>query len=172
MAPLYINAIWQYRHFPVVIHIYTLFEQDETAFVDPAHLRRVCEAAELPLSHQLVDATLMKWGHPLVISSSIIMHSSSWVSLCHHCMYSCQTSSSGAVDYQQFLQLINWRDHPLPTPRNTVTHPQPKPLLSPPLSLYSNILTRTYQFSCIRHTCSMVTQCGDSTLVLGWHCRN
>jgi Ca2+-binding EF-hand superfamily protein len=66
--------------------------QDETGFIDPAHLRRVCEAAEFPLSHQLVDATLMN----------------------------CQISSSGAVDYQQFLQLINWRDHPLPTPRNTV----------------------------------------------------
>lgn len=37
---------------------------------------------------------------------------------------SCQTSSSGAVDYQQFLQLINWKDHPLPTHPNTVrSHP-------------------------------------------------
>lgn len=38
----------------------------------------------------------------------------------HTHTHSCQTSSSGAVDYKQFLQLINWKDHPLPTPHNTV----------------------------------------------------
>ena len=39
---------------------------------------------------------------------------------------SCQINSSGAVDYKQFLQLINWREHPLPTTHSeTVSHTNP-----------------------------------------------
>ena len=28
-------------------------------------------------------------------------------------IFSCETSITGAVNYEQFVQLLNWRDHPL-----------------------------------------------------------
>lgn len=33
---------------------------DDTAFIEPSKLRHVCHATGLPLSHQLVDGTIMK----------------------------------------------------------------------------------------------------------------
>ena len=29
------------------------------------------------------------------------------------CIYSCQTNSADDVDYQQFIELLNWKDYPL-----------------------------------------------------------
>lgn len=94
--------------------------QDGTAFVEPAQLRQICQTTDLPLSHQLVDATLMN----------------------------CQTSSSGAVDYQQFLQLINWKDHPLPTHPNTV---RSHPTIYLSLQRYGHMHSLSVQQACQDH---------------------
>jgi len=76
---------------------YTAFEDLSSAlstcdkeaidFVERRVIRDVCHCMQLPLSDQFIDGTIMN----------------------------CETNAVGAVDYQQFVQLLNWRDYPLPS---------------------------------------------------------